>query len=111
MYADSGFITTSDSLLSEHYESLLLKFLESEEGICLVRVRCATFRKESVMPEEATSRSASVKASVQPEASKTSPNVFQRAISICKPPIITCIDSSYTSGHFHCISFARANRG
>ena len=36
-----------------------------------VRVRCATFRKESAMIEEATS--ASVKASVQPEASKTSP--------------------------------------
>ena len=62
------------------------------------------------MPEEAIS--ASVKAVVQPEPSRTSPSVFQSAISVCRPPsITTCICSPCVDGHFHWTYFAMAKRG
>ena len=77
---------------------------------CLDSARCAALRKESAMPEVAIS--ASVKAVVQPEFSRTSPRVFHRAISVCRPPIIiTCICSPCVVGHFHCTYFAKANNG
>ena len=77
---------------------------------CLVRARCATFKNELAVPEDAIS--ASVRADVHPEPSKTSPRVFQRTISVCRPPsITTCTLSPCVSGHFHCTHLARANRG
>ena len=62
------------------------------------------------MPEVAIS--ASVKAVVQPEFSRTSPRVFHRAISVCRPPIITTyICSPCVVGHLHYTYFAKANNG
>jgi len=63
---------------------------------CLVRVRCAAFRNESAMPLDATS--ASVSAVVQPEPSKRSPRVFQRARPLDTILSKFGVDRSYRHG-------------